>query len=364
MNTRGVASGWVAASVIASLAILGVVSAADARKVEYVEEVSRVFSVDPDVKLILTNTSGDIKVTTWDREEIRIIARKTARGGSSDEAKEYAHDLEVEIRREGTRLVMVDTRYPEWGGGGGFLDLLLSRSASGEIDYRVTVPREAAVVLSCTSGDVSVEGTGGSLAVSVTSGDVEVTECSGLVTVVATSGDIDVEGIRGNTGLSATTGDVTIIGVDGDLMVGVTSGDIHCQDVRGSMNLSGSSSQVTVLDSRGDLEISTSSGDIEVSGFRGAILVRTKSGDVELDIELLEDGECDVSTSSGDVEMEIPEDGSYGFVIETVSGEVDISMPEEMDVRASKNLVKAKYRGGAQLVRVSTITGDVYIESR
>jgi hypothetical protein len=354
--------GWVATVTFCLLAILTVASEAGAGKVEYVEEVTRNIAVDTDVRFVFTNTSGETEITSWDKDEIRIAARKVAHARSLDEAKEYARDLKVDIRTEGTHLVIVDTRFPEWGGGGGVLDLILSRSATGEVNYEITVPERAQVVISSSSGDVIAEDMGGELSVSVTSGDVEVTRMKGVLAVATTSGDVDVSDVRGNTRVSATTGDVTVIDVDGEVEVGVTSGDIYCQKIEGPMEVGGSSSMVSVVDCVGHLEIYTSDGDIKVDDHRGGVFVKTVEGYVEVEINALDGGECDINASSGDIDLRISDTGSYKFVIETVSGEVEMEMPEEMEVTAAKNLVNAIYRGGQQLVRVATITGDIYIE--
>jgi DUF4097 and DUF4098 domain-containing protein YvlB len=362
VKTRRINAGWAVISAIGLAALLAAASSADARKVEYMEEISRVIEVDPDVTLILHNTSGETEITTWGQNEIRILATKAVRARSADEAREYAEDLEIEIRKDGTRLVEVETRYPDWGGGGGVLDFLLSKSPTGEVDYEVTVPTKATIQVHASSGDVTVEETGGDLTVSVTSADVNISEIKGRLVVNATSGDIEVDDVRGESELSATTGDVTVVGVRGGLLVGVTSGDIYCQDVEGVMELGGSSSSISVLDCRGNLTVLTSSGDIEVGDHRGGVVVRTSDGYVEIEVESLEGGECDISTSSGDVELELSDEGSYQFIIDTVSGDIDVTMPEEMQVIASRNSLQAKYRGGKLKVMISTITGDIYIE--
>lgn len=343
------------------LVILAAGSAADAGRVEYVEEVSRTIQVDPDAFLVLTNTSGDTEVTSWERNEIRIFAHKTVRARSSDEAKEYAEDLEVEVRKEGTDRVIVETRYPEWGGGG-FLDVLLSKRPSGSVDYDIKVPAGATVVVQSTSGDVSVEEVTGSVAVAVTSGDVSVAGVRGPTAVTSTSGEIEISEVDSDLEVSATSGDVSMYGVRGSVVAGVTSGDIHCQEVVGLMELGGTSSTVWVVACRGDIRVVSSRGDIEVEEHRGGVKVETSAGYVDLEIESLEGGECDVTTSSGDVEIGLGEDGSYEFIIETVSGEIDVEMPEEMDVQATANSLRAKYRGGKQRVRISTISGDILIE--
>ncbi len=363
MKRRNFKRRWIPVCVIVLAAALTAAVPASARRVEYVDEVSRVIPVDPDATLFLTNTSGDTEITSWARNEIQIIARKVVRARSIDEAKEYADDLHIRIDREGTSRITVETKYPEWGGGGVILDLILSRSPSGRIDYEITVPTKASVVVNASSGDIVVEETGGALVLSVTSGDVAVSETKGQLTVAATSGDIDLDDVRGDTRVSATTGDVTVFGIQGVLIVGLTSGDINCQDVEGEIELGGSSSTITALDCRGFLTVLTSSGDIEIGDHRGGVLVRTSDGYVDAVIESLDGEECDITTSSGDVELELSGDGSFEFVIETVTGEIEIEMPEDMEIEASRTSVNARYRGGRQLIRISTITGGVYIEA-
>jgi len=325
------------------------------------EEIARSIQVAHDVVVVVSNTVGDTDISSWEKNEVRIIAKKTASARTSEEAREYAGDMKLKVVKRNTGRVKIDVDYPDWGGERGVLDALFGKRPTGRVDFEIRVPLKAVVVITATGGDVSAEDLGSAVAIAVTSGDVEVRGIKGSLAVTATSGDIDVDEVDGDTEISATSGDVTVVAVSGALAVGVTTGDVYCKDVDGPMAVGGTSSTVIISDCDGDVEVSTSSGDVEVIRHRGGVTVNTVNGFVELEIEMLRSSDCEVETSGGDVEIEMDSDGSYYFLIGTVSGEIELSMPEDMEVNASAHSLEAKYRGGKREVRVTTISGDILI---
>gem|GEM_PF-2944236 len=358
------AMGRTAAAAVLGLALgLAAVSASAGGRTDYLEEISRTIQVDADAVIVLTNTSGDTEVSSWSASEIRVIARKTVRARSIAEAKEFARDLLVQFDKDGTRRVEVWVEYPDWGGREGIVDLILSKRPTGSVDYEVKAPAGVRVEVHATSGDVWVEDVSGGTAVTVTSGDVNLSEVSGGMVVTATSGDVEVSRAAGTGAISTTSGDVTVIGYDGDLAIGLTTGDVYCQDATGLVTIAGTSTTVSVDNCEGNLAVATSNGAVEITEHRGAVRVETVSGYVEVEIESLEDGDCEIDTSSGDIDLELDEEGSYLFIIETASGEIDVEMPEDMEVVAGRGTLRAVYRGGRNTVRISTLSGDITIEA-
>ncbi len=125
--------------------------------------------------LDLRNVHGRVAVTSWDREEAEIVARKV---GPSSAALE---DIRVEVNRS-SRGVQVRTRYPKktrmWG------------QRYGSVHYSIRLPENA------------------DLKIANVHGPVEVAEISGEVEAQTVNGSLRLTGHRGNVNAKTVNGGI------------------------------------------------------------------------------------------------------------------------------------------------------------
>ena len=167
----------------------------------------------------LENTNGGVEVTGWDEAQVKIEATKRARSERSLEA------LRIEIEGEGDR-VRVRTRYPRprfFGGG------------SGQVDYRVYVPRTARVSVETVNGSVEVSGVAAQVEASTVNGSVEVREAAGEVEASAINGDVEASlssvDPEGRSRLHTTNGSVHLTlpaDANADLEASTVNGGVDC----------------------------------------------------------------------------------------------------------------------------------------
>ncbi len=146
----------------------------------------------------LENTNGEVRVATWERDQVSIEAELRATSQSQLER------IEIEVRGEGDR-VSVHTRLPR----GGFFG-----NGSGVVNYHITLPRHARLEVKTVNGRVSVEGLEGRLEASTVNGGVEIADAAGEVHATTVNGSIraqyDAADPDGQHRFETTNGSVTV----------------------------------------------------------------------------------------------------------------------------------------------------------
>ena len=252
----------------------------------------------------LTQISGDIVVTAWDRGDARVRAyaeRGRIRSGFSSSSL----SLEVET----------------------------VRGRVGDSRIEVTVPVGVRVIARSRSGDVAVKGTKGAVDAKSTSGDVEVSNATDRVVIESLSGDVRASDLAGDIRAESTSGTIEIRGANGEIRAETTSGDVALLGVM--------SRSVTA---------STVSGEVDYEGTIDA------------------NGRYEFHSHSGDVRLEIPENSGAQFQIETFSGSLDTEFPLTLQPgqRSSSRPRRYEFKLGDGSARVTaeSFSGDIVLVRR
>ncbi len=247
--------------------------------------------------------SGDIVVTTWDRNEVRVKA--TVENGR--------------VRFDATpSRVNVD-----------------NSDASGDTRYEVTVPVGARVSARTANGDVKVSGTGGPVDARTQNGDISVSGANGHVELGALRGDITARDLQGDLAVNTISGDVTVDGMSGDINVEAVSGDLVLR-------------RVTARNVRAH----STSGDVSYAGTiaaDGRYDLASHSGDLRLEMPRDASAQLSVSTWNGTIDSDFP--------ITLEPGEHDIGLTNSKHFTFSVG-------GGAARVTLESFSGDITIRRR
>lgn len=217
------------------------------------------FAVTRGERMMLTALEGDVTVTAWNRDLVRVREADPGRLG-------------LALRRSGDG--------PELSGR--------SRRRS----VRVDVPAWMAVEIRGRHLDVNVRGLRTSLEVRILSGDVRVVDVSGEIAVRAVDGDVVAENVSGRVVLTTVDDDVLVRGARGRLSATTTDGDVHLFDMDVER-----------------LEAGTTAGDVEFHGKLrdgGQYRLVTHSGDIDAVFPRDSNVEVDVSTFAGSFEAGFP----------------------------------------------------------
>ena len=128
--------------------------------------------------LDLRNVNGRVAVTSWDRDEAEIVARKV--GPSSAALSE----IRVEINRSSQGL-QVRTRYPKKGRMWGH--------KYGSVHYSIRLPGRADLRISTVHGPVEITGITGAVEAQTVNGSLRLAGQRGSVNAKTVNGRIDCE---------------------------------------------------------------------------------------------------------------------------------------------------------------------------
>lgn len=232
------------------------------RDEDYESRVDTTFAFDKRGTIALSLASGEIVVTAWNRDQIRVRARS---------------------ERSVVRMDATSSR----------VSLDLSRPRGGDTRFEVTVPVGARVTARATSGDISITGTHGGVEANTQSGDLHVEDVGEMVDLGSLSGDIVARGLTGNVDVRAVSGDITLSDIKGDVEVTSVSGDIDLTNVIAkyvrAKSTSGDVSFDGSIDPAGRYELGSHSGSVYLTmpQTTGALLtVSTYTGSIDSDFDL------------------------------------------------------------------------------
>jgi hypothetical protein len=140
-------------------------------------EVTQTDTVDfpPGSVLRLSNSIGDVTVTGWDRPQLEVTAVKSKKSLYDARKREKAlQDLakvQIKTERSGNDVV-ITTKYP----GYRFFppNPLRGRHDDLELEYRISAPRDARLVIDHDKGEVHIDDVASDLRIHVRSGAITV----------------------------------------------------------------------------------------------------------------------------------------------------------------------------------------------
>lgn len=273
--------------------------------------VDTTFAFDARGSVELSQISGDVVVSTWNRDEIRIRA--------------YAEHVELETRFSRSRVYV-----------GLDLDRLRDNDEDeiGDSRFEITMPATARLEAKSISGDVQVHGAAGRVRAASVSGDVTVEGGSDEISAASVSGDVQVSGTNGRVDVRTVSGDLTLRDANGDVSATTVSGDLLLQDVRARI-----------------------------------VTAKTVSGEVEFGGPIASDGRYELNSHSGSITLRLPGDARGRLSISTFSGDIDSDIPVTLGAndRFGPGRGSLEVRlgdGSGATIQVKTFSGDVVIRHR
>ncbi len=231
--------------------------------------VDSVVSVQPDGRLELHNGNGSVEIDTWDRDRVRIRARRS--GG-----------VPIQIENKGVALVIRAPRQME---------------RNTRIDYTLTVPTSMDLTVHGMKSPVTIRGTTGRIEVHTINGAVDLSGGRERVEVHTVNGPVTITGARGRVEVHGVNQPVTLRDVNGE--------GIEVNAVNGTVSLEG-------VDAR-TVEAVTVNGGIR---FRGAIR---------------DDGSYRLNAHNGGIAFDVPEGTSARVHVSTFKGTLRTGFPVTLE---------------------------------
>jgi DUF4097 and DUF4098 domain-containing protein YvlB len=199
------------------------------------EKFVKSISFMPGGFLSLSNTNGNVQVSSWESSEVEIIAYKEVKAADDETAEKMLKKLLIDVRERDGEII-IETDYPKGSGGGSFFSWLFGGDGkSFSVQYEIKVPHQIDLNLSTTNGNVEVEEIIGKLRLESTNGRISADKISGLTRCHTTNGSIDIEfrEILGDEKMSfkSTNGSIKLYlpgDFSGDVDLKTTNGRITC----------------------------------------------------------------------------------------------------------------------------------------
>lgn len=255
----------------------------------------------------ISNVSGVIQVSGWDRSEVSVHAGVGAGVERVDVSSEHGRTV--------VKVVL-----PHMGHG-------------GEADLQVKVPKESELQVSAVSADVTTLGVLGVQRLNSVSGNISAEIAGSDIELKSVSGDVKLKGH----------------GQPARLHVGAVSGDIRLEH------------------GAGDLEAGTVSGSMVISlDSARSVHLRTTSGDLHFEGQLARGADFDANTVSGDLNVRASSEAGYNYEVSTFSGDLRNCFGAEAIERhhgPGHRLEGTRGQGGGQ-VHLKSMSGDIQICDR
>jgi hypothetical protein len=291
------------AVLVASLAL----AAGAAQATTFHEQVA----ADPRGEVDVSNVSGSIVISGWDRPEVSVTA----------DLPSDSQRVKVITGRGHTRVCV------SYGDSNGCNATGWSGDR-GSVRLEIQVPRDSELDVSAVSADIASHGVSGTQRLQTVSGDIDAELGSGNDEVNSVSGTVELHG-------SGQDGTLHAASVSGDLRVTNVAGELEARTVNGTLTA-------------------------ELSPAR-LVRLNTTSGDIELSARLASSGTIETETVSGDQKIAVSAPAGYSYEAKTFSGDITDCFgqrPDRSEYGPGSRLDGTR-RGGSGQVRIQSMSGDV-----
>ena len=191
---------------------------------ELTEEFHQTYPLSPTGRVSIANINGDVQITVWDRNEVKVDAVKRAY------SQQRLADVTIDVTNTADS-VMIKTKYPEqnWT-----FEKHNRQNNPASVEYTLTIPRSARLD--------SAELVNGSLDLLGLQGDVHASLVNGRVKAGLLGGEVKISTVNGSVEANVTMQDaakgVTFNSVNGPIVLFVPAGanaQIRASTVHGAI---------------------------------------------------------------------------------------------------------------------------------
>lgn len=262
------------------------------------KESAGVFKVNKGGKLYVNVNPGDVKIHTWDKNEVIVKVR-----GLEDD-----DEGSLEMRSENNTVIVKYKPHWGWGSEGEFSitipvhfnvdintsggDILVNGDIHGDANFNsmggdIKMKNiKGKTKVNSQGGDISVGDIDGGLSISTMGGNIQVGNVNGEYSKVSTmGGDIDIGKV--SSGLSAVTygGNVNVSSIGGNADVKTMGGDIDLGNVSGSVKMETNGGNLAVKGASGKVKAMTHGGEIDLRGITGSVEATTTAGNIYVELD-------------------------------------------------------------------------------
>ncbi len=284
----------------------------------YEEAFSEQLSAEGITDISIEHSHGNIEVRGWDEQELKLDGVKIVRAKTQELAEEYAHEMRVEMTRDGDEI-NIRTIRPEFDS---------KKVQQMTINYVLMAPRQVDMELkhahgnstiSNIDGDLNVDNRHGELTIEQIGKDVSIKHSHGNAEIAQVGGDAEIKKTHGNLKLFQVQEDLVLNHQHGNVEINDIGGDAEIKKSHGCLNLISVGSDVQLEHQHGCVVLEIIGGDVDVNKQHGSLKIR----DVQKDCTITSrHSNIDISGVASDAHIE----GGHGSMkIDRIGGDLTVS---------------------------------------
>ncbi len=357
---------------------------------DFEKTYSETFSVDGSGDVRLTNRYGDIRVETWDRDEVQIDVRVKVSADDQDDADRTFDRIEISFssgansasattsigssskKAKGIIRSLLDGEWPSWDGVGGSNDF--------KVHYTVKMPASANLETEAKYCDVMLPNLSGNNRLTVGYGDLVAGDLTGRNEISVSYGSARVDQLGEDSSFRVRYCDgnsirnaadlrydgrysETEIGTVDRLRVDAGYEEVEVRQAR-EIRFDGNYNDI-VIDQVERIFLDGNYSDVEINEVSKELEVDASYGDLEIDHLSVGFERVYIRVNYIDVDLDIDDEAGYELELRTRYGSIDFS-GKNVDINedksgSSKSLRGTKKGKGSGRVDISTSYGDIDI---
>lgn len=268
---------------------------------------------------------GDLSVEGWDKDEVSLV------GTLDEKTEQFVFDVSGRDTRITVRIPSSNTSW----------------CCNEGSDLRIMVPKGSQV-------DIATVSTG-----------VRLNNIRGGVDMSGVSGDVRIQNVSERLRIRNVSGEITVHDVDAYTRIKTVSGEIDARSISGGGAFHTVSGEIILRDVNDEIDVESVSGDIEVIGSNiSSARGHSVSGDIDLEIELIDDALVEFDSVSGSVRLQLDGKLNHRFDLETGTGSIRNRITDDKP-KKSKYIRDEQLRfivgDGDGQINVSTRSGDISV---
>ncbi len=277
------------------------------------DKKSKSFNVKKGGKLIVNIVAGNIYVSTWQKDVVRV----TVKGNDGED------NLRALTFSQNNNTINIQ-----------------SSSYEEEVDLEISVPSAFNINLNTFGGNLLVNGNlTGKIKAKTSGGNIKIDKVKGDVNLITAGGDIKTKAINGNAALtsaggnfkigfitgtakiSTAGGNIFLAGVSSELDLSTAGGNIMVESVNDDVTISTGGGNVNIGGLGKNINISTGGGNVQVKGAKESLTISTGSGNISVDDAK---GWATLSTGAGHVSLVLSSVGNHDTNVRTGAGNITL----------------------------------------
>ncbi len=291
------------------------------------------FALQPDSRLIINNSSGDIVVTVASQSEASAHLVNRIRAANEEEAKQKTQNIRLQIESD-DRNYRLSVNTPEL-------------QEDSKTTLFVTLPGNVKVGLDVVNaqGSVKLSGLRGDHIIRNCE-NVEVVDNVGRLTVDNSRGPVELTDIQGEVDLVKTELDVSLRRITGAIRINAEDGDVQIEDAKGP---------ITVDATR----------NIEVQNFGGALKATTRHGAIKLSTSDKIAADIEAASEKGRIRLSLPADSVFRLDAATGRGRVKFRGFEQINLQRHERSSAIGYNisDNAPLINLRSGKGSIQVQA-